>query len=62
MPDLHLDSKTVLGFITMIAVVIFLLLFDKLTPEAVDILKYIFTSYFAVRTAANITENLGGKS
>jgi threonine/homoserine/homoserine lactone efflux protein len=56
----HLESKTVVGLLLLLAVMIGLTIFGKLTPEAVDGLKWIGGTYFAVRTAANVAENLPG--
>jgi len=63
MPDLmgHLESKTVMGLTVLLLAVILLALVGKLTPEAVDALKWIGASYMAVRTSANIGENFGNK-
>jgi threonine/homoserine/homoserine lactone efflux protein len=52
-----LESKTVIGLLILLATTIGLVLANKLTPEAVDVLKWLGTSYMAVRAAANITEN-----
>lgn len=56
-----LDSKTVLGLLILLGVVLLLVFTNKLSSEAVDILKYIASSYMAVRVAANIGENIPKK-
>lgn len=56
----HLESKTVVGLLILLAVIIGLSLCDHLTQEAVDGIKWIGTSYMGVRTAANIMENIPG--
>lgn len=53
-----LKSKTVLGLLTLLAVVVGLTIFGKLTPEAVEAIKWIGSSYMLVRTGANVAENL----
>ncbi len=57
----HLQSKTVAGLLVLLASIIGLAAFGKLTPEAVEALKWLGSSYRAVRVAANATENLGSK-
>jgi threonine/homoserine/homoserine lactone efflux protein len=54
----QLESKTVLGLLLLLACIIGLAIFGKLTAEAVDALKWVGGTYMAVRTAANVTENL----
>jgi hypothetical protein len=56
----QLESKTVLGLLTLLAVVVGLALLGKLTPEVVEAVKWIGGSFMMVRTAANIGENLPG--
>lgn len=59
----HLKSKTVVGFSLLLATIIGLALYGKLTQEAVDAIKWLGGSFMLVRTAANVAENLpGGKS
>lgn len=55
----HLQSKTVAGLTVLLVVACTMALFDKLTPELADVLKWIGGTYFGVRTAANIFENRG---
>jgi threonine/homoserine/homoserine lactone efflux protein len=57
-----MQSKTVIGLLILLGVVVGLSLAGKLTPEAVDALKWLGTSYMAVRTAANVAENLPGNN
>lgn len=54
----HLESKTVLGLLTLLATGVIMSLLGKLTPELVDVIKYVGASYMAVRVAANVGENL----
>ncbi len=54
----HLKSKTVLGLLTLLFVVVALTLLGKLTHEAVEAIKWIGSSYMLVRTGANVAENL----
>lgn len=49
-------SKTVAGLLTLLAAVIGLAVLGKLTPEAVEALKWIGTSYMGVRMVANHVE------
>lgn len=53
--DLHLDSKTVLGLISILILATILVFFNKLTPEMVDVIKWIGGAYMAVRGIANYT-------
>lgn len=57
----QLESKTILGLLVLLAVTVGLVLLGKLTPEAVDALKWIGTSFMAVRAAANVAENMPKK-
>jgi threonine/homoserine/homoserine lactone efflux protein len=54
----HLESKTNGALLLLLAVVIGLTFFGKLTPEAVDAIKWLGGTFFGVRAAANITENI----
>lgn len=58
----HLESKTIIGLMLLIAMIMSLTLLGKLTPEAVDAIKWVGSSFFLVRTGANIAENLGSKT
>jgi threonine/homoserine/homoserine lactone efflux protein len=55
MPN-HLQSKTVAGLTVLLAVVVGLAAVGKLTPEAVDAIKYIGASFMGVRMVANYAE------
>jgi hypothetical protein len=57
----NLQSKTVLGLLTLLALAVGLDLAGKLTPEMVDVLKYVGGFFFAVRGVANYAENMGPK-
>ncbi len=54
----HLESKTVAGLTILLAVAVAMNLLGKLTPEMVEILKWLGASFMSVRVAANIGENL----
>ncbi len=56
-----LSSKTVIGFFSLLLTVIGLSLAGKLTVEAVEAIKWLGGSFFTVRTAANIFENIALK-
>ena len=60
MPN-HLESKTMAGLALLLLVAVILVFAGKLTPEAVDVLKWVGGSFMAVRVAANATENLKKK-
>ena len=57
----HLNSKTNGALILLLIVVVGLALCGKLTAEAVEALKWLGGTFFGVRAAANIAENLPGK-
>ena len=54
---LKLDSKTVLGLVTILVTASGLAIAGKLTPEMVDVLKWVGGSYMAVRAVANLPGN-----
>lgn len=53
------QSKTVAGLVIILTVTVGLALAGKLTAEVVEILKWCGSTYFGVRAAANIAENMG---
>ena len=57
----HLESKTNGGLIVLLVVIVGLAAFGKLTSEAVEAIKWVGSSFFLVRTGANIAENIGAK-
>lgn len=57
----HLESKTNGALILLLVVVVGLTLVGKLTPEAVDALKWLGGSFFGVRGIANAVEGLAKK-
>lgn len=61
MPSLssHLESKTVIGFTVLLLTIVGLALAGKLNPEAVDAIKWLGGSFFAVRAVANYAESKG---
>lgn len=54
----QLESKTIIGLLVLLGTIIGLCLAGKLTPEAVDAIKWIGGAFMAVRVAANVGENL----
>lgn len=58
----HLQSKTILGFLLLLASILGLAAFGKLTPEAVDAIKWLGGSFMLVRLGVNVTENLPGNN
>lgn len=53
----NLQSKTVLGLLTLLLVASIMALLGRLTPEMVDVIKWVGASYLAVRGIANYSEN-----
>lgn len=56
-----LDSKTFIGLAFICLLATLYIMTGKFTAEAADFLKWIGGSFMAVRTAANIAENIGKK-
>jgi hypothetical protein len=56
-----IQSKTIIGFLILLACIVGLALAGKLTPEAVEGIKWIGGSFMAVRVTANYAENMSGK-
>lgn len=61
-PNIHLESKTSGALILLLIVVVGLSLLDKLTPEAVDAIKWLGGSFFGVRGITNLAEGLVKKN
>lgn len=59
MPN-HLESKTMAGLALIILVAVGCALVGKLTAEMVDVLKWVGSSFMAMRAVANVAENLPG--
>lgn len=57
----HLESKTVVGLTVLLACIIGLSIAGKLTPEAVEAIKWIGGTFMSVRMVANVAENLPKK-
>lgn len=55
-----LSSKTVIGFLVLLVTIVGLALLGKLTAEAVEAIKWLGGSYFAVRVTANYVEGKDG--
>lgn len=60
MPN-HLSSKTMAGLAAILVVAVGAAAFGKLTPELVEVLKYVGSSFLAMRAVANVAENLPGR-
>lgn len=52
-----LQSKTVIGLLVLLVTACIMAALGKLTPEMVDVIKWVGTSYMAVRGIANYAEN-----
>lgn len=57
MPN-HLESKTMAGLALIIGVAVLCALLGKLTPEMVDVLKWVGSSFLGMRAVANVAESL----
>lgn len=57
----HLESKTIVGLLILLLSILGLVAFNKLTPEAVDCIKWIGGLFMTVRVSANVMENLPSK-
>lgn len=53
---LTLQSKTVVGLVVMLALACTMAIFGKLTPELVDVIKWVGTAFMGVRGVANFVE------
>jgi threonine/homoserine/homoserine lactone efflux protein len=52
----NLQSKTVLGLLSILVISCTMALVGKLTPELVEVIKWVGASYMAVRAVANHAE------
>lgn len=50
------QSKTILGLLVLLAVIVGLAAFGKLTTEAVEAVKWVGGTFMAVRVTANYVE------
>lgn len=50
-------SKTNIGLYVLLVLAVVLVVLGKLTPEMVEVIKFIGGSFFAVRAVANYSEN-----
>lgn len=57
MPN-HLQSKTMAGLAAILLIAVGAALLDKLTPQLVDVLKYVGGAFLGMRAVANVAENL----
>jgi threonine/homoserine/homoserine lactone efflux protein len=55
MPN-HLSSKTMAGLAAILAIAVGASAFGKLTPELVEVLKWVGGSFLAMRAVANVAE------
>ena len=55
-----LHSKTVIGLAVILIVACTMAFLGKLTPELVDVIKWVGTGYMAVRAVANHAEGKNG--
>lgn len=53
-----LESKTVIGLLILLGTSVVLALLGKLTPEVVEIVKWVGGAYMGVRGVANYAENM----
>jgi threonine/homoserine/homoserine lactone efflux protein len=51
-------SKTILGLLVILIILVGLALYGKVTPEVADVLKWIGASFLGVRGVANAAEGL----
>lgn len=58
----QLESKTIIGLLILLIIIVGLAMFGKLTPEAVDAIKWIGGTFMGVRAVANFAEKLPSKS
>lgn len=60
MPN-HLESKTMAGLAAILIIAVVAALLGKLTPELVEVIKWIGGSFLGMRAVVNVAENLPGK-
>lgn len=58
----HFKSKTNFPFLLLLGAVLLMACTGKLSAEAVDAIKWLGGTFFGVRAAANVAEQLGKKS
>lgn len=58
----HFQSKTIFGLFVILAVACVMALVGKLTPQLVDVIKWVGTSFMGVRGIANFSEGKNGNS
>lgn len=59
MPN-HLHSKTMAGFAAILLIAVAAAGFGKLTPELVEVLKYVGGAFLGMRAVANYAESKSG--
>ena len=57
MPN-HLESKTMAGLAAILVVAVGASVFGKLTPELVEVLKWVGGSFLGMRAVANVAESI----
>lgn len=60
MPN-HLESKTMAGLALILLIAVVCAVMGKLTTEMVEVLRWVGSSFLAMRAVANVAENLGNK-
>jgi len=54
----HLESKTMSGLAAILLIAVAASVFGKLTPELVDVIKWVGGSFMGMRAVANVAENM----
>lgn len=57
MPN-HLESKTMAGLAAILGIAVIAVLVGKLTPELVEVLKYVGGAFMGMRAVANVAESM----
>jgi threonine/homoserine/homoserine lactone efflux protein len=57
MPN-HLNSKTMAGLAAILTIAVGAAAFGKLTPELVEVIKWVGSSFLARRAVANVAEGI----
>ena len=57
MPN-HLESKTMAGLAAILLIAVGASVLGKLTPELVDVIKWIGGSFLGMRAVANVAESI----
>lgn len=57
----HLESKTMVGLAAILVIAVGCAVLGKLSPEMVDVLKWVGTSFLGMRAVTNVAENIAKK-